>query len=302
MSQLRIGQIGIGALGSRIATKLIWSGFPLHVYDTMDVSVRMFNAEYGGMMTGSPKMIAEVSDVVITVLPTEKEVQDVLYGWEGMTKGMKRGGIVLDMGTTDPVATVTFARELAARGIYLVDAPAIGSRYLAKEGKLKFVIGGEDEAVERCRPIFDALSEQALHVGPAGSGQAANALADYLRAAAILAATEALEVGRRFGLSPDAILDVGEAFGGIAASAKEVLRANVLTRQFETGIALGQVMKDINLARNLARATKVSTPLLSACAGAWAAAQDKIGSGADHSEMLRWLEQLLPPEPAKPNA
>ena len=287
---------------SRIATKLIWSGFPLHVYDVMDVSVRMFNAEYGGMMTGSPNMIAQVSNVVITVLPTEKELREVIFGWEGVAKGMARGGIVLDLGTTDPVATITLARELAERGIYLVDAPAIGRRDLAKQGKLKFLIGGEAEAVERCRPVFDALGEQAIHVGPAGSGQAANALADYLRAVAILSATETIEIGRRFGLSPDALLDAGEMLGGVAPQAKEALRANVLTRRFDTGIALGQVMKDINIARSLARATKVPTPLLGACAGAWAAAQDQIGSGADHTELLRWIEQILPPEPAKPAA
>ena len=135
MSQLRLGQIGIGALGSRIATKLIWSGFPLHVYDVMDVSVRMFNAEYGGTMTGSPNIIAQVSNVVITVLPTEKELREVIFGWEGVAKGMARGGIVLDLGTTDPVATITLARELAERGIYLVDAPAIGRRDLAKQDR-----------------------------------------------------------------------------------------------------------------------------------------------------------------------
>src|SRR5262249_54225936 len=143
MSQLRIGQIGIGALGSRIATKLVWSGYALHVYDVMDVSVRMFNAEYGGMMTGSPNMLAQVSDVIIAVLPTEKELRDIVFGWEGIVKGFARGGILLDMGTSDPVATVTLARELAERGIFLVDAPAIGPRESAKQGKLKFVIGGE---------------------------------------------------------------------------------------------------------------------------------------------------------------
>lgn len=299
MAHIRVGQIGIGALGSRIATKLVWSGYAMHVYDVADISVRMFNAEYGGMMTGSPNMLGQVSDVIVLVLPTEREVRDVCFGWEGLVKGMAKGGVVLDLGTSDPIATIQLAKDLAERGIYLVDAPAIGPRDQAKAGTLTFFAGGEEEAFLKCKPVLDALGQKVMHVGPAGAGQAMTALGEYLRAVNLLAATEALEIGRRFGLKQDVILEVGETLGGIGAAAKESLRSNVLNRVFDTGLALGQVMKELDLASGLARSTKVPAPLLAACTEAWNTAQNQIGSGADHTEMLRWVEKLLPPQAAK---
>lgn len=295
----RVGQIGIGNLGSRVATKLVWSGYPLHVYDVADISVRIFNAEYGGMMAGSPNMVAQVSDVVVAVLPTAKELRDICFGWEGLVKGFRKGGILLDLGTTDPVETLKLARELAERGIYLVDAPAVGTRDDAKQGKLTFFAGGEDEAFNRCKPVLEALGDRVMHVGPAGAGQAMTALGEFLRASSLLAATEALEVGRRFGLKTDTLIEVGHTLGALSDAARESLRGNVLARKFESGVALGHMMKNIDLARALARATKTQAPLLAASADIWSTAQDHIGSGADYTEMLRWIENLGPAETPK---
>src|SRR6516162_542221 len=121
---LRVGVIGLGAMGARIATRLVWEKFNPQVYDVVDVAVRMFTNDVGGMMSGSPKMMAQTSDVVVTVLPSADALRDVLFGWEGLAGGFKPGGVVIDMSSSDPLATVELARQLAERGIDLIDSPA----------------------------------------------------------------------------------------------------------------------------------------------------------------------------------
>src|SRR5689334_13228849 len=140
----RIGVIGLGAMGARIATRLVWERFNPQVYDMVDIAVRMFTNDVGGMMSSSPKMMAQGCDVIITVLPSAAALRDVLYGWEGLASGFRPGGVVIDMGTSDPLATVDLSRQLAERGIDLIDAPALGTPTDARSGNLTLVIGGDE--------------------------------------------------------------------------------------------------------------------------------------------------------------
>src|SRR5215471_4224494 len=224
MAQLRLGLIGLGAMGSRIATRLLRSGFRLEIYDIADVALRMFNMDVGGIITGSPKMMAQACDLIITVLPSAAEVREVTFGWEGLARGFARGGVLIDMGCSDPLATTRLAEELTGCGIDMIDAPAVGTTEDAKAGKLTFVVGGPEPAVERCRPIFEALGERILRAGVAGSGQAAAALADFLRGAQMLAASEALRIGQRFGLDADMLLDIGEGLSAVGPTIGVLLR------------------------------------------------------------------------------
>ena len=294
---LRLGVIGLGAMGARIATRLVWQGFNPQVYDVVDVAVRMFTNDVGGMMSGSPKMLGQTSNIVITVLPSAAALRDALFGWEGLAGGLKPGGTIIDMGGSDPLETAELAERLAERGLDLVDAPALGTPADARAGQLRLIIGGEPAAVERCRPILGALCEHPLHAGPPGSGHAGAALGDFLRAAEILAASEALRIGERFGLSLEAVTEIGETLGGLGPRMSTMLREQVLTRRFETGLALGHVLRALETTVAVAQATAVHAPLAEACHVAWTAAQAEIGSGADQSELIRWLESVSPPEP-----
>ena len=297
MTELRLGLIGLGALGSRIATRLLRAGFSLHIYDIADVALRMFNIDVGGIITGSPKMMAQSCNVIITVLPSAAEVREVTFGWEGLARGFAKGGVLIDIGSSDPVATGALADELADRGIDMVDAPALGTSEDAKAGKLTFVIGGPDAVVERCRPIFETLGERVLRAGAAGSGQAAAVLADFLRAVELLAASEVLRIGGRCGFDAGMLLDIGEGLSVIGPIMGGVLRRQVLTREFDSGWALGHLLKNLETASSLAQARGVESPLLVACRNAWAAAEARLGSGADQTALIRWLETLAPAAP-----
>jgi 3-hydroxyisobutyrate dehydrogenase len=291
MTQLRLGVIGIGAFGSRVALRLLWSGYhTLEIYDIADVATRLFTNDYGGMAIGSPKMMAQTCDAIVTVLPSAAELREVCFGWEGLAGGFEDGGIVIDLGTTDPVATAEIAQELAARRVDLVAAPAFGTPAQAKEGKLTLVVGGAEAAVARCRPLLDTLAVKVLHAGAgAGAAQAAGALADFLRGAQVLAASEAIRLGQRYGFEPAAVLSLGKELGG---DVDETLRREVVTRNFKTGLGLGILRRNIALAARLAAATDARSPLIEATRDAWAAAEDTLGYGADHTSVIKWLEAL----------
>src|SRR5438132_330569 len=116
MAALSVGVIGIGAFGSRVALRLLWNGFhTLQLYDVNDISTRQFTNDYGGMLTGSPKMMAQTCDVVITVLPSAAELREVCFGWENLAKGFSAGGIVINLGIVDALEIVAIARDVIRR-------------------------------------------------------------------------------------------------------------------------------------------------------------------------------------------
>jgi 3-hydroxyisobutyrate dehydrogenase len=288
MDRLNVGVIGIGAFGSRVALRLLWSGYhTLQIYDVADVATRLFTNDYGGMATGSPKMMAQTCDIIVAVLPGAAELREVCFGWEGLANGFAPGSVLIDLGSTDPVETLKLAEELSQRGIDLVAAPAFGTPVQAKEGKLTLVAGGPAAAIARVRPVLELLAARIVEVGAAPAAQAAGAIADYLRAAEMLAVSEATRLGRRFGFEPAAVLDLAGELRGSAPQGAE-----------DTGLQLGILRRNLDLAARLAVATDTRSPLLEATLAAWTAAEKKLGYGADHAAIAKWLETLPGFKPA----
>jgi 3-hydroxyisobutyrate dehydrogenase len=303
MSALKVGVIGIGAFGSRVALRLLWNGHhALQLYDVNDISTRQFTNDYGGLITGSPKMMAQTCDAVITVLPTAAELREVCFGWENLAKGFTEGGIVINLGIADPVEIVAIARELAARGIALLDAPAFGTPAQAKEGKLDLLVGGDERSFERARAVLQTLASRVERIGDAGAPQALGAILDYLRGAELMAASEAIRLAQLFGLDPDSILRPG---GAGRPELRALMLGEVLTRRFQSGRSLGMIRGNVALAAKLAAALHLVSPMLEATRTAWCEAEARLGSGADHTSIIRWLEDLQPaaePAPAPEQA
>jgi 3-hydroxyisobutyrate dehydrogenase-like beta-hydroxyacid dehydrogenase len=299
MSALRLGVIGIGAFGSRIALRLLWTDFPtLQIYDVADQTPRMFSNDYGGLNVGSPKMMAQSCDVIITVLPSAAELREVCFGWEGLAKGFKPGGIVMDIGATDPLETVALGKELGALGVKLVDAPAFGTPEDAQEGKLTLIVGGDEAAIAQLRPVLEKLAGKVLRAGITGSAQAAGAIADTMRAVRLLAASEAIRLGAHFGFEAQNLLAICDALGG--ADLPEMLRRDVATRRFKTGQSLGIMGANVELATRLATGAGIVSPLMAATQDALVKAEARLGYGADQSAIIKWLEGLTPPPIEEP--
>ena len=218
-------------------------------------------------------------------------MREVCFGWEGLATGFYEGGIVIDLGITDPLETVAMAKRAAKRmASALSTRRPSARRKTRKEGKLSLIVGGDDTAIARCRPVLDRLAGKILRAGATGSAQAAGAIADYLRAARLLAAGEAIRLGAHFGFDAANLLTISDALGG--ADLPEVLRREVATRRFKTGQSLGILNANVELAAQLAASAGIVSPLMAATRDALVKAEARLGYGADQSAIIKWLEGL----------
>jgi 3-hydroxyisobutyrate dehydrogenase len=290
----RIGFVGLGNMGRPMAERLIAAGYRLAVADADPA--RLAGLGIRATLAASLTELGRASEVVVTMLPDGSIVERVLLGArrgdDHVLAGFAEGGLVIDMSSSAPVGTRALGEKLAPRGIGLVDAPVSGGVKRARDGSLAIMAGGEAALVERCRPILAAMGTQIFATGPLGSGHAMKALNNYVSAAGLAAAAEALMVGGRFGVDPAAMVDKLHASTGRNNATENKLAQFVLSRRFASGFNLGLMAKDLRTALDTARATGTPTPLGEACVALWSDAEAALGGAADHTEIARYLEEL----------
>jgi 3-hydroxyisobutyrate dehydrogenase len=223
------------------------------------------------------------------MLPDGKIVRSVLMGEGGIAAGLTQGAIVIDMTSASPVGTRELGVELASRGISLLDAPVSGGVGRAAEGKLSIMAGGDPELLARCKPILASMGQVFL-TGAAGSGHAMKALNNYLSAANLAIAAEAVLAGERFGLDPDLMIRIFNASTGRNTATDHKYPKFVLPRTFDSGFALGLMAKDLRLALELANDSGSPTDLLKTTVDMWAKAEQQLGFRADNTEIVKFLE------------
>ncbi|RJQ76089.1 MAG: NAD(P)-dependent oxidoreductase [Desulfobacteraceae bacterium] len=291
----RIGFVGLGNMGFPMAGRLAEAGFAMSVNDLSPEVQQRFVEKHGASSAGSPAAAARNCELVITMLPDGKAVQRVVLGDNreaGMAEVMAPGSILLDMSSSAPLGTVQLGEALKERGIHLVDAPVSGGVPKAKDGTLAIIAGGDSAVVQRCRPVFDVLGGRIFHSGPLGSGHAVKALNNMLSAAGLIAAAEVLLVGRRFGVEPTVMNDILNASTGRNNSTENKMERYVFSRSFSSGFSLDLMVKDLTTAADLSRELGVPAVLSQTCRELWAAARASLTKGADHTDVVRFFEQL----------
>jgi 3-hydroxyisobutyrate dehydrogenase len=174
----RVGFIGIGNMGAPMASHLVKAGCDVTVYDTRPETVLLFVERHGGRAAQSLRQLAHGMDAVITMLPDDKIVREVILADDGVAAALDPGAIVIDMSTSDPLGTRSLSEELKPRGISVVDAPVMGGVVFAKDATLDIMVGGDAQIIERCRPLFYALGRSVTLCGAVGAGHALKALAN----------------------------------------------------------------------------------------------------------------------------
>lgn len=288
----KIGFIGIGNMGAPMASHLVKAGFEVTVYDVRPEVVSIFVQRHGGTGAESLQALAKDAEAVITMLPNEKIVREVILGANGVADALARERVVIDMSTSDPVATRELAAALALRAITVIDAPVMGGVVFAKDASLDIMVGGDAEAIERCRPLFEAMGRTVMNCGGVGNGHALKALANYVNACALINSIEALSIGKRFGLDAKFM---AEALVPLCAERnhpiiKKIL-PHVLTRKYGTGMALSFIAKDVKIARDTARSIGAFAPLAEKVSELWSDAVVKIGANVDQTEIARYWEE-----------
>ena len=301
-SKERIGFIGLGNMGAPMARRLVDAGYELVVTDAVPEAVERFAPGSKCERAASPQSIGERCRVVITMLPNGQIVREVLLGANGLAPRLAPGSVAIDMSSSSPIGTRELSADLATIGIALVDAPVSGGVKKAADGMLAIMVGGEAEPVTRVRPILEAMGK-VFATGPSGSGHAMKALNNFLSAANLAIAAEAVIAGQRFGLDPATMISILNASTGRNTGTDSKFPNNVLPRTFNSGFALGLMAKDLRLALEVARSSGAPAGLLEKTAQMWAAAEQQLGGKADNTEVVKYLESLVPSNAEqKPNA
>lgn len=293
----KIGFIGIGAMGTPMAGNLAKAGFQLVIYDAEPKRALALAAAHKVEIAENLAAIGAACEIVITMLPDGGIVRKVLCGENDsfrdcVVAGLKAGSLVVDMSSSSPLGTRELGTLLAKLGVKLIDAPVSNGVRGAIAATLAIMVGGDPALFEHCRPLFEKIGSQIFHAGPLGAGHAIKALNNYVSAAGLVAACEAVIVGRRFGLEPGVIVDILNASSGMNNTTKNKVKQYMISGAFNAGFTMGLMAKDVRTALEVAEAMHGPAWLAQHMSTVWSKAEQKLGAAADHTEIFRYLETL----------
>jgi len=285
----KIGFIGLGIMGTPMAGHLLKAGHQLFVHTRGKMPAEI--AASSATQCPSARAVAEQADIIITMVPDTPDVEAVLFGEQGVARGLSPGKVVVDMSSISPVATKTFAQRIEALGCDYLDAPVSGGDVGARNATLSIMVGGRAEVFERVRPVFESMGRNITLVGDSGAGQTCKVANQIVVALTINAVAEGLLFAARAGADPAKVRQA--LMGGLATSRiLEVHGERMIKRSVEPGFRIALHQKDLNLALDAARSLGLALPataqaqqLLSACVA-------QGGAGWDHSGLVRALERL----------
>lgn len=284
-----IAFIGLGRMGMPMARRLSEAGFSVQAFD-LSSEVLAGCADIGVRACMSADDAAENSQLVITMLPDGDVVRQAVLGPEGAAKTMNRHAVLTDMSSSAPLNTRKLGIDLAALGLRMIDAPVSGGIAKAGDGSLTIIAGGEATDIVFARPALEAMGSQIIHAGPLGSGHAAKALNNYVSAAGLSAACEALLIAEAFGIDRELMVDVLNGSTGRNNSTQMKLKPHILSSAFASGFAMDLMAKDLRTAAGLAKDMQRQGSIAQHEATLWSAALALLGNKADHTEIYRYLE------------
>lgn len=283
-----IGFIGLGIMGQPMARNLLRAGFTLTVHSRSRGPVEALVRE-GATDGGSPRGVAERSELIITMLPDSPDVRQVVAGPAGVLEGLRPRAVLVDMSTISPIVTRELARAVEAQDAEMLDAPVSGGEKGAIEATLSIMVGGRADIVERVRPVFQALGKNIVHVGDHGAGQVAKACNQVVVALTIQAVSEALTLAAKAGVDPARVRQA--LLGGFAQSRiLDVHGQRMLERNFAPGFKVRLHQKDLGIALATGTALGVPLPATAVVAEAFAALRRLGREDHDHASLVTLLE------------
>ncbi|MFC7788973.1 2-hydroxy-3-oxopropionate reductase [Microbacterium sp. MAHUQ-60] len=280
---MKVGFIGLGVMGRPMVARLIDAGHELFVSRVKAVSE--FLVEAGATGCASPGDVARAADVVIVMVPRTEDVEQVLFGANGVAEGLRPGALVIDMSSISPVATRVFAQRVQDLGASYLDAPVSGGDVGAKAGTLSIMVGGEASDFERARPLFEILGANITLVGAVGAGQTTKVANQIIVAGTIQAVAEALRLAEAAGADTTKVR--AAISGGFASS--RVLEAHgqrMIDEAFDPGFRIRLHHKDLDIALSAAESLGVELPVTSRVEQLMAAAMQAGMGDLDHSALF----------------
>ncbi|MFQ5658282.1 MAG: 2-hydroxy-3-oxopropionate reductase [Candidatus Methylomirabilales bacterium] len=286
----KIGFIGLGIMGKPMARNLMKAGYSLTVYNRSRAAMEELKRE-GATPGSSPRDVASVSDTVITMLPNSPDVDAVVLGTNGVLEGAKPGMILIDMSTISPLVSQKIYEEAKKKKVKALDAPVSGGEKGAIEGILSIMVGGDQDAFDAVRPIFQAMGKTITYMGPAGAGGFTKLANQVIVAINLTAMGEALTLGAKAGLDPERLIKA--LSGGMAGSRCLEMKGPLITQgNFKPGFKIDLHHKDLGLIMEAARALQVPLPTTAVVQELFSALRAKGRGALDHSAVITLLEDL----------
>ena len=282
---MKIGFIGLGAMGRPMAGHLQRAGYQLFVWARRPESV----GDLAATRCAKPAELGRCCDVVFTVVTSSADVEGLALGQDGLIEGMAAGSVLIDCSTIAPDNAREIAARLGEKSIAMLDAPVSGGEQGAIDATLAIMVGGEAAVLEHVRPLLDCLGQRIVHIGPNGAGQVAKACNQMIMVAAIQAAAEAMRLGAASGVDC-AKLRQALAGGSAASRVLDVMGERMVKRDFSAGIEARLHHKDFGLVLEAARKKGVFMPLTAAVGQQLNALMAQGWGRDDTSSLLRVLE------------
>ncbi|MDA0180265.1 NAD(P)-dependent oxidoreductase [Solirubrobacter phytolaccae] len=284
----KVGFIGLGIMGSLQAMNLAKAGVELTVFNRTREKAEAWAAEHGGTVVDSPKAVAEVSDVVITMVVDGDQVTDMI---DQALEGAKPGTLFVDMSTIAPGTARELAERCHAEGHAFVDAPVTGSSPKARTGTLTIMVGGAPDDIERARPLFEIMGEKIVLCGEAGQGQAVKVITQAITAVNCATLAQGLVLARQAGVNVDALLETMD--GGSSDSTMRALKGKpMLEHDFTPLFKLAHMLKDVQLCLAEARTAGGAFPFAGLAAELYGAGIGKGLGDQDFAAVLEVIEGL----------
>jgi 3-hydroxyisobutyrate dehydrogenase len=255
----RIGFLGLGIMGSRMAANLRKAGYELTVWTHSDGKAERWADEHGAQSAARPADVARASDIVVSMVVDGAQVESILCERDGVCEGAHDRLLCVDMSTIAPTDTRRIAARLNERKVAMIDAPVTGSSPRAQAGTLTIMVGGKTEHFERAKPLLEAMGELIVHVGALGQGEMLKLINNSLGAANAAAVAEALLLAQATGVDLDALVAVTQSGSGASAQLQmksTPMREHDYTTLFKTE----HLLKDVRLCLEEAQSAGVPFP------------------------------------------
>ena len=287
---MNIGFVGLGIMGAPMAGHLIAGGHQIItcIHKTFAPKTLI---ESGLKVVENAKEVAKNSEIIIVMVPDTPQVQEVLFGQDGIADGLDNGKLVIDMSSISPIETKEFANAIKGMGCGYLDAPVSGGELGAKAASLTIMVGGSEEDFSRALPIFELMGSNITLVGENGVGQTTKVANQIVVALTIEAVGEALVFASKAGADPSKVRQA--LLGGLAQSRiLEVHGERMIKRTFDPGFRIELHQKDLNLALQGAKSLGVSLPNTATTQELFNSCSANGDSELDHSGLVTALERM----------
>jgi 3-hydroxyisobutyrate dehydrogenase len=258
-SRQKLGFVGLGTMGAAMAANLARAGFPLTVWNRTPGRAGPLVA-LGAVEAGSPRELAQASDVVVTCVTDSPQVDEVVFGTDGLAEGFTSGSLLIDCSTISPASAREFAARLGELGVTMIDAPVSGGSEGAVAGTLTIMAGGAPADLERADEVLHAMGRSVTHLGPIGSGQVAKAVNQVILCGTYLGVAEGMVLAMKAGVDVEQL--TAALAGGAAGSWVLSNRSGrMIADSYPLGFKIALHRKDMAIALELARRVGAVLPV-----------------------------------------